>query len=192
VLNLKRVGKIHRAIYNMSPICTVEFPKAKDSQDPATWAKRIIGGGSKVVSVDKKTTFCSSFLPDLTVIIKDGDAELLVSTQTSTPYNLENLHSQYPHPFRIPPATLFGLPEQECITRAQQFAVGSLIYTIMVGKPPFADLDDSLVRQNFERGIYPPETMEFPLDVAIAVLGSWSQEFAQQITEQIGCQGKPT
>jgi hypothetical protein len=75
--------------------------------------------------------------------------------------------------------------------RAQRFAIGSLIYMIMVGRRPFADLDDSLVQQNFEKGIYPPETMEFPLEVSIPVLGFWSMEFAQQITELIDHQGKP-
>jgi hypothetical protein len=53
----------------------------------------------------------------------------------------------------------------------------------MSGKPPFADLDESIVRQNFEKGIYPVETTEFPLEIAIEVLGFWSQELAEEILE---------
>ena len=148
------------------------------------WAKCIIDRGSEVL-------LRSSFLPNLTITgVLDGDAELLVSAQNLTPYNPTNIDSQYPAHFRIPPTTLFDLSEEECISRALQFAIGSLVYSLMVGKPPFADLDDSLVQQNFERGIYPPETMEMPAEIAISVLGFWSQEFTQQITKQIGYTGK--
>jgi hypothetical protein len=178
----------------MSPICSIEFSGAKDSPPTGVnslkWAKDIIDDRSKLVFEDKETSLCSSFLPNLTVVIKDGDAKLLVSPQDSNPYNLSNLDSQYSAHFRIPPAILFDLPEKEYTTRAQEFAIGSLIYTIMAGKLPFADLDDSLVQQNFEKGTYPPEIMEFPLEIVIPVLGSWSREFAQQITEQIRHQGK--
>jgi hypothetical protein len=66
------------AASTMPPICSVEFPEAKESPltgvDSVKWAKCIIQGRSKVVSGDKETTLCSSFLPDLTVVIKDGDA----------------------------------------------------------------------------------------------------------------------
>jgi len=171
----------------MSPICTIGFPDAEDTPssgvDSSKWARDIISARSNSGLEDAETTHHSPCLPNLTVTINHGDAQLLVSPQDSTPYDLSDLDSQYPTRFRIPPATLFDLPRKEYTTRAQEFAIGSLLYTTMAGRLPFADLDDSLVQQNFEKGIYPSEVMEFPLEIAIAVLGSWSQEFAQQITE---------
>jgi hypothetical protein len=194
-LNLKKGGYSHRGLYIMEPICSIEFRSANDSSptsvESAKWAKSIINTGSELASGAKENTLCGSFLPNLTVVVKAGDAELLVSPQALNPYNISNLDSQYSAHFRIPPATLFDLPEREYTTRAQKFAIGSLVYTIMVGRPPFADLDDSLVQQNFEKGVYPPETMELPLEIAISVLGFWSQEFAQQLTKHVGHHGKP-
>jgi hypothetical protein len=40
--------------------------------------KDIINGRSKLVSKDKETTLCSSFLLNLTFVTKDGDAKLLI------------------------------------------------------------------------------------------------------------------
>ncbi|KAF2186627.1 hypothetical protein K469DRAFT_749683 [Zopfia rhizophila CBS 207.26] len=185
------------AAYIMSPICSVKFPKARDSRttsvNAVAWAKCIIEDGNKTFSGDEATVFRSASLPDLTVDIKDSDkAELLALAHHLIPYSTSNPDSQYSARFRIPPTTLLDLPEKECKKRAQQFAVGSLIYTIMAGKPPFADLDESIVQQNFERGVYPEETTEFPLEIAILILGFWSQEFAQQMIEQIACQVSPT
>jgi hypothetical protein len=60
----------------------------------------------------------------------------------------------------------------------------------MVGKPPFADLDDGLVQENFEQGIYPQEIKSMPSNIAISVLAFWSKEFAQQINQQVPQEGK--
>jgi len=176
----------------MSPICRVEFTEAKAiGLDAVAWAKRLIEDGSKVFSDDETTAFRDASLPDLTFIIKDSDnAELLVSAHDRTPYNTSNLDSQYSAHFRIPPTTLHGLSEEECKKRAQRFAVGSLIYTVMAGKPPFEDLDEGLVQHNFENGVYPTETREYPLEIVIQILGFWSQEFVEQYIEHIAHHSK--
>ncbi|RYP18049.1 hypothetical protein DL765_004165 [Monosporascus sp. GIB2] len=168
----------------MSPICRVKFPQVGDGEttgrDAVAWANRII----EAFSGGEAAVFDSPSLPDLTVAIEDSDtAELLVSPRDSIPYSISDPASQYPARFRIPPSTLRDLPEEECKKRAQRFAVGSLIYTSMHGKPPFADLDEGIVQQNFENGVYPVETMSFPQGIAIAILGFWSQEFAEAIME---------
>ena len=106
---------------------------------------------------------------------KDG-----ATRNDSDPYDISNLNSQYPPRFRIPPATIKDLSKEECMQRSVQFALGSLLYEVMTGEPPFADVDDSVVQRNFERGVYPEKTTEFPLDIAIQMLGWWSAEFAQE------------
>lgn len=175
----------------MSPICRVQSAASAIGLDSAKWAKRLIEDGSKVFSNDETTAFHDASLPDLNFIIKDDyNAELLVSAHDRTPYNISNLDSQYPSRFRIPPTTLHGLSEEKCKERAQWFAVGSLIYTVMAGKPPFADLDEELVQHNFEKGVYPEETRDFPLEIAIPILGFWSQEFAEHIAHQTSISSK--
>jgi hypothetical protein len=176
----------------MSPICLVEYMEAKAiGLDAVAWAKRLIEDGGKVFSDDETTAFRDASLPDLTFIIKDSDnAELLVSAEDRTPYNTSNLDSQYPAHFRIPPTTLHGLSEEECKKRAQRFAVGSLIYTVMAGKPPFADLDEGLTQHNFEKGDYPTETTGFPLEIVVQILGFWSEEFVEQYIKHTAHRGK--
>jgi hypothetical protein len=178
----------------MPAICRVEFTEAKAKAiglDAVAWAKRLIEDGSKVFSDDEATAFRDASLPDLTFIIKDSDnAKLLVSAHDRTPYNTSNLDSQYSARFRIPPATLHGLSEEECKKRAQRFAVGSLIYTVMAGKLPFADLEEELVQHNFEKGVYPEETRDFPSEIAIPILGFWSQEFVEHIAHQTSISSK--
>lgn len=171
----------------MSPTCRVEFAGAKSiGSDAIALAKRIIEDGSKAFSDDETTAFRGTSLPDLTFIIESSDiAELLVSAHDCTPYNISDLNSQYSVHFRIPPTTLNGLPEEECKKRAQRFAVGSLIYTVMAGKPPFEDLDEASVQQNFEKGVYPAETMGYSLEIGVQMLGFWSQEFAEQYPQLI-------
>ncbi|RYP20327.1 hypothetical protein DL767_009473 [Monosporascus sp. MG133] len=179
----------------MSPVCSVKFAQARDSQttggDAVAWAYCIIEDAIEAFLGDEATVSRSTSLPDLTAAIKDNDhAELLPEPHHLIPYSLSDPDSQYPARFRIPPTTLRDLPEQECKKRAQRFAVGSLIYTIMSGKPPFADLDESIVQQNFENGDYPVETTNFPLEILIAILGFWSQEFAQEIEKLIADQNQ--
>jgi hypothetical protein len=67
----------------------------------------------------------------------------------------------------------------------------------MTGEPPFAGLNEIVVQQNFEQGIYPEETTNFALEIFIKVLRFWSQEFcdiAEQndIVEQNDQEGKFT
>lgn len=165
----------------MSPTCRVEFAKAKETGlDAVACAKRLIEDESKLFPEDQITTPHENFLPDLTFIIYSDNAELRASAHNCTPYDIFNLDSQYSARFRIPPTTLYGLSEEECQKRAQWFAVGSLLYTVMAGKPPYEDLDEGLAQHNFKMGVYPTETMEYPLEIAIEILGFWSQEFAQQ------------
>ena len=96
------------------------------------------------------------------------------------PYRLLDLDSQYPVRYRIPLSTIFDLPTEECKSRAERFVVGSLVYGIVADEPPFAELSDSVVPEKLERGAYPEKTKEFPLEIAIPIMGLWSEEFAKQ------------
>lgn len=175
----------------MSPTCHVEFPETENRQNTgeerAVWARSIIQDSSKVFSEDEHASFHPHPLPDLVVVIKDDKtAQLLAQAHDGDPYQISNLDSHYSSRFRIPPATLLDLSdkEKECHERAQRFAIGSLLYTIMTGEEPFSDLlDDSLVQENFEKGIYPADTVKFPIEIAIPILGCWSQEFAQHFNQ---------
>lgn len=180
----------------MPPNCSVKFPKASDYQltGPHTvaLAESIIKEGSEAFSKDETMTSGSTSLPDLTVAIEDSNnARLSISARDSIPYSIFNPDSQYSACFRIPPTTLLDLPEEECKKRAPRFAIGSSIYTTMTGEPPFEDLNESIVQENFEQGIYPEETIEFPLEIVIKVLRFWSQEFCE-IVEQNDQEGKFT
>ncbi|KAI3337163.1 hypothetical protein HD806DRAFT_475868 [Xylariaceae sp. AK1471] len=180
----------------MPPSCSIKPPKVIDSQTAGfnviALAKCIIEDGSKIFLNDEATAFGGTSLQDLTVVREDNDnVRLSVSARDSTPYSISDPDSQYPARFRIPPSTLRDLPEEECKKRAPRFAVGCLIYNIITGEPPFADLDESIAQQTFEQGIYPEKTREFPLEILIKVLGFWSQEF-HEIVEQNDREGSPT
>jgi len=150
------------------------------------WAKYIIGNWTSISSIEGEKGFDSFHLPDISIVITGGDCKLSVSAQDSIPYDTGNLDSQYPAGFRIPPNTLTGIEESERILLSQQFALASALYLVMVGKPPFAGLDDSLVQQNFDKGIFPSDTMDFPIKIAVPVLGFWSQRFAREFIDVFG------
>ena len=192
----------------MPPTCTVIFTNERVTGDEAVGlARRLIEEGIKELSDDEPTPFLDDetlalsddettvshdgILPDFTYFVTNSDnAELIVSYDDHSPYNISNPDSQYSAHFRIPPTTLCGVSEKECIKRAQRFAVGSLAYTVMTGNKPFSDLDSALAQHNLEKGIYPEDTMEYPLDVAVQILGLWSQEFAVQFNDYISQYGK--
>ncbi len=180
----------------MSPICSIDIPSREKRPSPSTrllkWAEDIVQDGSKLAYLEhgRPEHDGAFYLPDLSVVLKGGDAKLLVTPQDSHPFDLSDPDSQYPAHFRIPPATLVDLPVEECMTRARNFALGSLIFALMTGKPPFANVDDRIVQQNFENGMYPPETMQFPMEISIPVLGCWSREFAKEMKQQTGFHGQ--
>ncbi|KAI1499121.1 hypothetical protein F5X99DRAFT_296597 [Biscogniauxia marginata] len=172
----------------MPPTCSIEFLEAKDREIASmdvkiAWAKCIIESANDTFSGDQVTASLTS-LPDLTVRVKDSKNAELSIQHNLIPYSISDPDSQYPAHFRIPTTTLRDLPEKECMKRALHFALGSLIYTIMAGKPPFVDFDEDVVQQLFESGVYPDETKMFPLQIVVPILAMWSEEFAQQISQQ--------
>jgi hypothetical protein len=167
----------------MSPICKVVSSTLGQAAaaERIIWAKSIIQSAKKTFSDEKAKISQNSCLPDLTIVTNNNTAELRLSTALQCPpYSISDFNSQYLVRYRIPPSTIVGLEKDECMSRAERFAVASLIYGIMVDEPPFQDLSESLVQQNLEKGIYPEKTKEFPVGIALAVMSLWSQEFAQE------------
>jgi len=173
----------------MPPQCLIEHrPVDVGSETAAEWARSLIQFASKEFADEEQmTVFAGDKLPHIIVTLDEkGVAQLSApSTPPNPPYSTSNIDSQYPPRFRIPPTTLDGLSEQEAKKRAQQFAMGSLLYEVMTGKPVFGDLDEATVQQNFEKGVYPDDTMQFPLEIFVPILGYWSQEFAQEWMERV-------
>lgn len=167
----------------MFPTCKVvssSLGRATAAQRIA-WAKSIIQTADQTFLNEKAKGYQASRLADLAIIAENDTAELRLSTALKCPpYSISDFNSQYPARYRIPPSTIPDVHGDECKSRAERFAVASLVYQVMADKPPFADLNESIVQQNFENGIYPEETKEFPFDIALAMMSLWSQEFAQE------------
>lgn len=173
----------------MSPHCTIAFSSTWDNPtsgfDAIACAMTIIEQGNKIFPINEVVETYSTSLPDLAVnILSHDSAKLINSDRKSFPYDVSNPASQYPASFRIPPTTLVGLSDQDRNMRARRFAVGSLIYEIMTSEPLFTRLNESAIQENFERGIFPKVT-EFPVGIAVGVLGFWSLEFAQELARQM-------
>lgn len=167
----------------MSPTCKVVWSNLGQAgaAQRIVWAKSIIRTANKTFLTEKAKSSQEFCLANLTIVTKNDTAELRLSTAFKRPpYSISDFNSQYPARYRIPPSTIVDLHKDEYKSRAERFAVASLIYQIMVDEPPFTDLNESVVQQNFENGIYPEKAKEFPFDIALAVMSLWSQEFAQE------------
>ncbi|KAI9697065.1 MAG: hypothetical protein M1836_005027 [Candelina mexicana] len=76
------------------------------------------------------------------ILNKDGTLESMPSPHPLLKSESER-HYVYPAHFRIPPASIEDLPLKDRIQRAENFAIGSLLYQIRSSKLPFSDLSAS-------------------------------------------------
>ena len=114
------------------------------------------------------------------VVNINGTVEIRADPASST----EEKHQYvYPDRFRIPPATVEGLPLVEQASRAEMFAFGSLVYQIYSGHKPFEYLPDDCVEERFANAEFPRDTLD--LDQWPLILSSWSFEFARDIHNSI-------
>ena len=125
-----------------------------------------IGGGSEH----------NSIRPWNLVAKSDGSVESL-----ATPASEKDLSEGYPARFQIPHGPLDGLETREKVTRAEKFAMASLLYEIMTGKKPFEELSDSELQNRFTRGDFPDDAAFLPS--SLFILSGWSKEFELEIAK---------
>ena len=85
----------------------------------------------------------------------------------------------YPARYRIPPASIESMGQQEKINRQERFAFGTLLYEIGSGKKPFELLSDEEVQQRYSNAEFPNDVRTLPPPLFIAILSLWSVEFAE-------------
>lgn len=86
----------------------------------------------------------------------------------------------YPPHYRIPPASIASLDKKEQIHRQERFAFGSLLYEIACGNKPFEGLkDEEDVQRCYSIGEFPADVQTLPPPLLVAILSSWSDEFAK-------------
>jgi hypothetical protein len=169
----------------MSPVVRIIVPRpgGKGIDNTTSWAGQIIKKAKKMFQEDEKSGSLRMCLRDLTAAF-DKDKVELSTEETTTPYSISNPESQYPARFHIPSSTIGDLSKQECLRRAERFAVGSLLYKIETSREPFEELEGNAVQEHFASGKYPKD-MSIPLETTVPMLGFWSQEFADAYMEQL-------
>ena len=92
----------------------------------------------------------------------------LPNAVSATPHHLESV---YPIHYRLPLSTLPSTPltAEELVVRAEIFALRSLLYEVLVGRKPFADLPDDEVQRRFAAGDFPADADEGALDSRIVL-----------------------
>ncbi|TFK66094.1 hypothetical protein BDN72DRAFT_844796 [Pluteus cervinus] len=126
-------------------------------------------------------------LPNIVFTASNSNRKLTIEP-SRVPYDRYQPRSQYPVRFRIPPTTLSGLSQRDCVIRAMRFALGSLIFMIMTGTPPFEELDDGAVEKEYKRGHYPGDVIYLQERIMIEVLQYWSREFGEAWLHISGCE----
>jgi len=168
----------------MSPKVRIVFPRpGGEGINTTSWAGQIIKQAKKMFEEDEKNEPLRMCLRDLTAAFTKDKVELSTK-ETTTPYSISNPESQYQARFRIPPSTIADLSQQKRLSRAERFAIGSLICNIETSREPFEEVEASIVQENFASGKY-PNNMSIPLEILVPMLGFWSQEFADAYIEQL-------
>lgn len=96
--------------------------------------------------------------------------------------------SFYPSRFRIPPHNVLGLDKGERVTRAERFALGTLLYEVMTAKEPFEELSEEEVQDHYRRGIFPDDV--FSMAMGPYILGCWSLEFEKEMERLLAESGQ--
>ncbi|KAI9741615.1 MAG: hypothetical protein M1835_003090 [Candelina submexicana] len=114
------------------------------------------------------------------ILNKDGTLESMPSPHLLLESD-SGRHYVYPAHFRIPPASIKDLPLKDRIQRAENFAIGSLLYHIRSSKLPFSDLSSSEeeIQSHFLAADIPQDLTTLPSWPII--LCCWSLEFAQEL-----------
>lgn len=91
-----------------------------------------------------------------------------------------SLAEGYPIHFQIPSSSLEGLDHEEKVSRAEKFAMASLLYEIMTGRKPLQELPDDELRHRFSNGEFPDDVDTLPN--MLFILSGWSAHFSQELT----------
>ena len=131
--------------------------------------------GQEIIKIfGSKSEEQSNIHPWDLVLHMNGSVESL-----SHPVLPEDHECCYPAHYRVPPETIQGFTKEEQVERAEDFALGSLLYQIYRGKKPFQELDDAEVQSRFANAIVPEDLTTVPLWPT--VLCFWSPEFSEDL-----------
>ncbi|KAF3903061.1 hypothetical protein ABW21_db0200406 [Orbilia brochopaga] len=107
--------------------------------------------------------------------------EELLATKLDTNANTKVL--EYEPRFWLPSDCVKCHSPTEMARRREFFAAGCLIFEILSGKKPWSSLLDSVVKQKYQNGYYPPEVKE--LSHYLHILMFWSQDFAEIMQQKL-------
>ena len=127
-------------------------------------------------SFSSTPTSAATIRPWDIILHPDGSLEILSSEKENPAPSL------YPSRFRIPPRTIHGLDEADKVKRAERFALGSLLYEIIMAYEPFEQLRDDEVQHRYERGEFPDDV--FAMAMGPYILACWSLEFEKEMEKQ--------
>jgi len=112
-------------------------------------------------------------------------------TVQAEPVHMDIAHNQpgvYPARYRLPPSTINGLPLQEQVWRAEKFALGVLLYELLVGRRIFEIQNDyraaimpGRVVQSYYRATMFPGLEDLPAIYHGLIYACWSAEFGRYI-----------
>lgn len=105
----------------------------------------------------------------------------LDGTVHAQPVHPENQTGNYPSRCRIPPSTISDLPLQECLWRAEKFALGTLLYEIITSHRPFEGDCDDTVQTYYKEAKFPEDMEGMPVLFQSLLYSCWSAEFGHYI-----------
>ncbi|TFK66069.1 hypothetical protein BDN72DRAFT_844767 [Pluteus cervinus] len=153
-----------------------------DQTSPKThlaWIRSIEAGLKNWEERVKQSRSPVTSLPKIIFIATEKISKLSIEPLEET-YDQSQVDSQYPAHYRIPPTTLSDkLSSTDRVTRAVRFALASLLFTMTIRTPPFEDLSDEAVQEEYEQGRYPEVVTALSDPVLVRLLRYWSWEFEE-------------
>ncbi|KAI9778678.1 MAG: hypothetical protein M1816_003927 [Peltula sp. TS41687] len=107
------------------------------------------------------------------ILALDGSVESLPVSKAE-----RESSGMYPAHYRIPPANIDHLEQQEKIIRQERFAFATLLYEVGSGKKPFEWLSNDEVQRRYSNAEFPDDVKTLPPPLFIVILSCWSVEFA--------------
>ena len=132
------------------------------------WAEGI----KKLFSTDPNAPTSATIRPWDILLYDDGSVGTLTSEKGGR-------GGSYPSRLRIPPQTVLGLDDGERVIRAENFALGSLLYELVTATEPFEGLSDDEVQDRYSCGIFPDDV--FAMTEGHVILACWSLEFREEM-----------
>ncbi|KIM79121.1 hypothetical protein PILCRDRAFT_823696 [Piloderma croceum F 1598] len=83
--------------------------------------------------------------------------------------------------YRIPMSTIRDLPLEEQVWRAEKFALGTLLYELLVGHEIFERLSDDEVQRRYCEAATFPDLEDLPIHFQCLIYACWSAEFGRYI-----------